>query len=327
MNSKFLLALIAVVVALLAMVDPALAFAAGLIGYTAAPTHYVQQYTTNVELLLQQKGSKLRGCVFEKSGYVGKGGVVVDQYGQVTAQRRTTRYPPIVPSDTPNDRRWVYPVDYDWADMVDHIDRLRMLIDPTSHFVVNGTYAMGRAMDNEIIAAFFGTSKTGETGSTDTTFPSGQVVAVNFESSANVGLTVAKLREAKRLLMAAEVDLESDPLFCAITAKQHDDLLKEAQAISLDYNSKPVLVEGKITSFMGFNFVHTELLQNNATPYRLVPAWAKSGMHLGSWDAVSAKVSQREDLRGMPWQVYLQGTFGATRTQERKITQILCNEA
>jgi hypothetical protein len=289
-------------------------------------THFVQQYTTNVQLLLQQRGSRLRGCVMEGS-HVGEQAVPVDQIGKVAANKRATRYADLTPADTPTDRRWVFPVDYDWNDLIDGADKLRMLIDPQSSYVQNGTYAMGRAMDDEIIAAFFGTAKTGKAGGTSTTFPAGQQVAVNFKSAGNTGLTVAKLREAKRLLLAAEVDVDNDPLFVAITAKQHDDMLSEAQAISLDYNTRPTLVEGKITAFMGFNFVHTERLATDGSGYRRCPAWAKSGMHLGIWNDIRTDVSQRKDKGGLPWQVYVYGTFGATRLEEAKTTELKCSEA
>jgi hypothetical protein len=120
-------------------------------------THYVQQYTTNVQLLSQQKGSRLRNSV-TTGQYTGKQGVPVDQFAPTVATKRTTRYPSLTPVETPTDRRWVFPADYDWNDLIDNIDKLRMLIDPMSSYVTNGTAAMSRAMDDEIIAAFFGVS-------------------------------------------------------------------------------------------------------------------------------------------------------------------------
>lgn len=286
-------------------------------------THYVQQYSTNVQLLLQQRGSKLRNLV--TSGmHVGKQASVVDQIGKVSATRRTTRYPDLTPQDTPSDRRWVFPNDYDWNDMVDSIDKLRTLIDPQSSLSINGAYAMGRAIDDEIITAFFADAKTGETGATSTTFPAAQQVSASEGAAAATGMNIAKLRAAKKILMQNEVDLDNDPLTVVMTAKQHDNLLNEAQAISLDYNDKPVLVEGKITSFMGFQFVTCERLVNNGSTQRRCPAYAKSGMHLGIWNDVQTNVAQRTDKAGLPWQVYVYGTFGATRLEEGKVVEIPC---
>jgi hypothetical protein len=139
-------------------------------------------------------------------------------------------------------------------------------------------------------------------------------------------LTVAKLREAKRILMAADLDLD-DPmnvLTCAVGATQHDNLLAEAQVISLDFNEKPVLMEGKIVRFLGINFVHTELLESSSGD-KLIPVWAKSGMHLGLWNDITTDISERKDLQGLPWQAYVYMSAGATRIEEEKVVQIACD--
>lgn len=288
-------------------------------------THFVQQYTTNVQMLLQQKGSKLRNTVSVGS-YTGKAAKAVEQIGPVNAQKRTIRHADTPLISTPADARWVFPSDYEWADLIDDQDKLRMLIDPQSAYAQNGAYALGRAMDDEIVSSFFGTAKTGENGSTDTVFATAsQTVLQGVGSTGATGLNIAKLREAKRILMANEVDIDNEQLFVVITAQQHDDLLNEAQAISLDYNTRPVLVDGKITAFMGFNFVHCERLPVDGDTYRRVPAYAKSGMHLGLYNDINTQISQRDD-KGYATQVYVKGTFGATRTEEKKVVEIKCAE-
>lgn len=291
------------------------------------PTHYVQQYSSNIQLLLQQKGSKLRGLVLSGT-HVGKQASPVDQFGAVAAQRVTGRFQAMPRVDAATDRRWVFPVDYDLPQLIDNFDKLRLLTDPSSSYVVNGTYAMGRAMDDEIINAFFGDAKTGETGSTTTSFDTtNQNVARDFGAAAATGLTVAKLREAKRILMANEVDLDMDPITAVVTAKQHDDLLKEAQVVSTDFNDKPVLVEGRVVRFLGINIVHSERLETEATNSdRLIPVFAKSGMYLGIWNEIQTSVTKRNDLRSEPFQAYAIGTFGATRLEEDKVVRVLCDE-
>jgi hypothetical protein len=267
----------------------------------------------------------LRGTVSTGS-YSGKAAKAVEQVGAVNAQKRTQRHGDTPLISTPSDARWIYPVDYEWADLIDDQDKLRMLIDPQSSYAQNGAYALGRAMDDEIISAFFGTAKTGENGSTSTAFATGtQQIAVGTGSTGATGLNIAKLREAKKILMENEVDIDNEQLFCVITAEQHDDLLNEAQAISLDYNTRPVLVDGRITAFMGFNFVHCERLGVDASSYRRVPVYAKSGVHLGMWNDINTQISERAD-KGYSTQVYCKGTFGATRTEEKKVVEILCQE-
>jgi hypothetical protein len=163
-----------------------------------------------------------------------------------------------------------------------------------------------------------------------------QVVAANTGSSANTGLNIAKLRAAKRILLQAEVDVDNDPLYMAITAKQHDDLLNEAQAISLDYNTTPTLMNGKISSFMGFNFIQSERIPGGGaynstinpgltvpTGQNWVPFWSKSGMCLGKWNELRAKVSVRNDKNDAE-QVGLRMTLGATRLEEKRCGYIVC---
>ena len=55
----------------------------------------VIDYKSTVDLLLQQRGSKLRSTVMTDS-YKGKSGVPVNQIGAVNAQKRTNRH-----GDTP----------------------------------------------------------------------------------------------------------------------------------------------------------------------------------------------------------------------------------
>ena len=235
--------------------------------------------------------------------------------------KRTTRHADTPLVDTPHNARWVYPEDYEIADLIDKQDVLRTIIEPSSKYARNHAMAMNRAIDDEIIAAFFSdTTKTGKTGATTTDWTTyGETV------DATSGLTVDALRQAREKLRAAEVDTENDPMFVAMTAKQETDLLTETQIVSLDYNEKPVLVDGKITSFMGFNFIHSERLALDAASKRRCPAWVKSGICLGIWKDISGEISQRDD-KSYATQVYASTTIGATRVEEAKVVEIMVTE-
>lgn len=307
-------------------------------------TAQVQTYSTNVQMLLQQQGSRLRPYVQEQA-FVGKAASFVEQFGAVNGVFNLSRHADTPVNDVPQDKRWMFPTDADWATLVDDQDRLRLIIDPTGPFAQAAVMAMGRHMDDAIIGGFFGDNKTGENGSTSTGLLSAwnsgsQVVAATVGASGNTGLNIAKLRAAKKMLLQAEVDIDNDPLYMGITAKQHDDLLNEAQAINMDYTNRPVLVDGKITSFMGFNFIHTERIPggggfnstypgNSAiTGYTLnttwlVPFWAKSGVTLGIWNDVQSSVDRRADKRNS-WQVYTTMTLGASRNEEKRCGIITC---
>ncbi len=283
-----------------------------------ANTAFVQQYATNVQLLLQQRGSKLRDKVTMGS-YTGKAAKAVEQVGQVTAQRRTTRHSDTPLISTPHDARWVFPDDFEFADMIDDQDKLRMLIDPTSPYAQNGAFALGRAIDDVIVTAALGTARTGENGTTNTAFLGTQAIAASA-----VGMTVAKLRSARRLFMQNEVDTDNDQLFIALTSQQIENLLATTEVTSSDYNTVKALVAGDIDTFMGFKFVQIERLPKVSTT-RTCFAWAKSGMHLGMWNDITTRIGERAD-KSYATQVYVKGTFGATRVEEGKVVSIACIE-
>lgn len=282
-------------------------------------TARIQEYKNNLDIALQQRGSKLRNAVTTNT-YRGKAGKAVDRVEPTAALRVTTRHADTPLVSTPHSARWVYPVDYDWADLVDTFDQLRVGIELTGAYTMNGSFALGRAMDDEIIAAFFGTAKTGENGATATAFTGTQIAA------GASGLTLAKLKEAKKVLMANEVDLDFDPIYCAVTAEQHEDLLNQIEVTSLDFTNRPVLTDGKVTRFLGIDFLHTERLDADGSGDRRVPVWAKSGMHLGLWDDVVVDVGPRRDKRNA-MQVYARVTCGATRLDEKRVVEVLCAES
>lgn len=289
------------------------------------PTFYVEQFSSIIQLKLQQKGSRLRGSCMEGK-HIGSQASPVDQFGGVTANPVVTRYGDMPRTDAPTDRRWVFPQDYDVNQLLDSFDKLRLLTDPMSSYVTNAQYALGRAMDQTLIAALTGTNYVGVQGSSTATLASTQIVGVQQGAASSTNLTVAKLRAAKKILMQNEVDLDADPIFCAINATNHDTLLSEVQVVSTEFNDKPVLVDGKISRFLGINFIHTELLQTGTDDQSgtstIVPVWAKSGLYLGLWQDIVTDISRRNDLQGLPYQAYLMSTMGGTRLEEKKVVQV-----
>lgn len=279
---------------------------------------FTRQYKTNVELLLQTMGSQLRGAVMEET-YTGEGGRPVNQIGQVVARKREVRHADTPLIETPHSSRWVEPADYEWADLIDDQDKLRTLVDPQGPYAQNGALALGRSIDAEIVAAALGSAKTGPQGAgTAEAFDT-----TNFSvASGSVGMTVDKLITAKRMLMAAKVDVRRESLYVVMKAKQHANLLNETRASSRDYNDQPILKNGMIDMFMGFKFIFLEEIDAVSSEDACF-AWAKSGIHLGIWNDITTRISERAD-KSYATQVYVKGTFGATRTQQGKIIRILC---
>lgn len=292
---------------------------------SGVPNHYVQQFSANIKLRLQQEGSRLRNCVMTGT-HIGEQASPVDQYGAISANLVTGRYNPMPNTEAPTDRRWVLPQDYDVNQLLDSFDKLRLLADPMSAYVKNASNALGRAMDIEILARMLGTNQTGKSGGTATAASTTNVVNVAQGAASASNMTVAKLREARRLLMSQNVDFMNEEIYVVLNATAHDSLLAEVQVISTDFNDKPVLVEGRVEKFLGFNIITTELLTTGtddaAGTSTACFAWVKSGVYLGIWDDMKTKVSERDDLQGIPMQAYVKATFGATRLEEAKVVKI-----
>ena len=278
-------------------------------------TAFVQQYSANIQMLSQQMGSLLRDKVRVES--VNGKNAFFDQVGSVTAVKRTSRHSDTPQIDTPHARRRVSLVDYEFADLIDEQDKVRLLIDPTSSYAQAAAFAMGRAMDDEIISAALGTAFTGETGSTSTA-NANQIV------HGSAGLTIAKLRTAKQPLDLNSVD-PSIPRFIIVGPKQITDLLGTTEVTSSDFNTVKALANGEINSFLGFNFIVSNRLSLDGTTRSCI-AYAQDGIALGVGKDVMARIDERSD-KGYATQVYYCASFGATRMEEDKVVEVQCTES
>ena len=284
---------------------------------TSVTTAFVQQYSANVQMLSQQMGSRLRDAV-RVENITGKN-AFFDQVGVATAQLRTSRHADTPQIDTPHARRRVSLADYEYADLIDDQDKVKMLIDPTSSYAMAAASAMGRAMDDVIITAALGTAYTGETGSTSTSFSSDNQIA-----NGSADMSVAKLIQAKKLLDLGDVD-PSIPRYIAVGPNQVEALLNTTSVTSSDFNTVKALVQGEVDTFMGFKFIVSNRLSKSGN-IRSCFAWAEDGLALGIGKDINARIDERAD-KGYSTQVYYCMSVGATRMEEAKIIQIDCDES
>jgi len=280
---------------------------------------FVQQYSDNVIMLAQQKGSRLQDNVMVKPGVVGEN-CYFERMGATAAQERTTRHGDSPLMNTPHSRRRVSMKPYDWGDMVDEPDQIRMLIKPESKYAMNAVWALGRSKDDIIIAAMCGNAYTGKDGSTTVALPSGQKVAQDGTPSS---LTVEKLRKAKVVLDTAEVDPDI-PRFLMAQSLSIDALLGTTQVTSSDYNVVKALVQGEIDTFLGFKFIRIQRLPLVTTgTYRAAYAWAKDGMGLAIGSEVKTRITERAD-KNFSVYVWASMDLGATRIEDEKVVEIPC---
>ena len=283
---------------------------------TQITTAFVNQFSANVQMLSQQMGSLLRNAVDTES--VNGEKAFFDQVGQAAAVLRTSRHQDTPLVETPHTRRMVTMSDYEYADLIDDSDKVRLLVDPTSTYSRAAAAAMGRAMDDVVISAALGSSQTGKDGSTTTALPAGQKIA-----HGSAGLTIAKLVSAKELLDSASVDA-SIPRHIIVSPKQISDLLNNTTVTSADFNTVKALAQGEINSFVGFNFIVSNRLTDDGTS-RQVIAFAQDGLKLAVGKEPAARIDERAD-KSYSTQVYYCQTIGSTRMEESKVVEIACNE-
>lgn len=290
------------------------------------PTAYVNQYKANLTHLVQQKGSRLRSAVrveFQNAEFD-----FYDRVGATEAQEVTGRHQDTPLVSTPHDRRRVSLRDFDWADLIDKQDKVRILIDPAGAYSMGAMWAMGRKMDDVLIAAAFDTAYTGKTGATTVAFPAANQIANNYVETgapATSNLTIGKLRRAKEILDSYDNDPDEERLM-TVTANSVHSLLRNTEVTSSDYNTVKALVEGKIDTFMGFRFIRTQRLLTDGSGYRRHIAWIKSKLLLAVSYEPNVDIGPRRDKRNAQ-QVYVSMGIGATRMEEEGVVEVKVDEA
>lgn len=303
-------------------------------------TAFVNQFSSNVFHLSQQQGSRLRPYV--KMSMQKGVSAFYDRIGSVSAVEKAGRHTDTPVLDVPQSRRMVTLTDFEWATLVDDQDKIRMLNDPTSEFAQAAKWALGRSMDKKIITALSGNAAGGVGGADGIILPNSQKIvpttgAVVSAFSSDTLLAIKKIMD----------DNDIDPSlkrFIAISSQQLQDLLKDPKIQSADYNTVKALVNGELNTFMGFEFVRTQLLPkvnlasftqttgvvgvgaNTLTNARLCSAWAEGAVMLAVGEDIVGKIDVRPD-KSYATQVYARMSIGATRMEDEKVVSIYCKES
>jgi hypothetical protein len=188
---------------------------------------FVQQFSANFQHLSQQSESRFQSTVRVESGIVGDS-KKINRIGATAAQKKTTRHGDTPLIETPHSTRWIDLDDYEWADLVDELDKKKMLADPTSDYLKAGVAAMNRSKDDVIYAAARGSARS---SSGSVALPAAQKIAVGA-----AGLTKAKIIQTKKMFRANEADEENgEELYFAYGSEQMEDLLGDTTLTSADF--------------------------------------------------------------------------------------------
>ncbi len=278
----------------------------------------VSQFKSNVTALYQQNGSKLKGKVREET-LVGKQHFF-ERLAATAAVKRTTRHADTPQVDSPHSRRMVSASDFEWADLIDQQDKLKMLIDPQSDYAINAAKALGRAYDDEVIAAFDGNAFSGETGATSVAFGSDGTADKDFSAAA---LLINDLLTLKKELDDEDVDDEGR--YIIVAPSMLHQWLRKVEVSSADYNSIKALVKGELNSFMGFEWIRSTRLPSPAANMRYGFAWHRDSMGIAVSKDITTRIDERAD-KSYATQVYACMTMGATRVQGAGVVRFKVDE-
>jgi hypothetical protein len=301
----------------------------------------VQAYTANVYQLSQQRASRL-GPLVRSEVFKGKS-EYFDRMGLATAQKKVARNSPTPNLDLTLSRRMVTTSMYEWATLVDRKDKLLQIHDPENQFAQAASMSLGRAMDVVIINAALGSASSGESGATSVSLGNSQKLAC-VSQGALAPLNVNALLAAKQKLDAAEAVGQR---YLVHNASQLQSLLTQTQVTSADYNTVKALVRGEIDTYLGFKFIHTELIvassvYSSGTSYdpnsglysaasgaltlagteNSAFAFVGDGLILGKNEEAVGRIDERPDF-SYAMQVYNSMDFGAVRMEEVKVVEII----
>ena len=277
--------------------------------------HHVLKYADDVETAYQQEGSRLRSCVEVKTGIVGKS-FSVNRLGIIEAATKDSRHEQHSHQNPEHTVRWGNLVYYYNSTMMDPDDDDRVLADPRNKYVMSAASSLGRRTDNTIITAGLGTAITGEDRSGTQALPTAQII-----TGSTSGLTLAKLRTAKRLLDEAEVpDMDR---YLACSSQGIEDLLSDSTVLSIDYMHRKPQVDGEVGQILGFTLKRLELLPIGQVSalVRQAMCWHRSAITLGISRDNYSRIALRRDMHDA-WETYAAKDIGAVRKWDEGVVQI-----
>jgi hypothetical protein len=277
---------------------------------------FVNQYQNTMRILCQQLDSRLDGTTIPPIKMEGEY-LYWERLGATEAIELATRHDNTPNIEPDHSRRRHIATPYVWATLLDRKDAARMLVDPKGPYQQVAKAAMNRRKDRLILAALGGNAFGGHDGGTTIALPAGQKIAAG-----GVGMSVAKLLNAKQLLDEAEAPQEGRVYVCP--TEDIIDLLGAVEVTSADFNTVRALASGQIDTFLGFKFIQTELIyQENAstTAAWFSYAFCKGAVGFGSIEDITVRLTERSD-KNYAWQPYLSMDMGASRIEDELVVEV-----
>ena len=310
-------------------------------------TAHVEGFKSNIYMLSQQKEARL----FYKARVESQNSKTdyYEQIGGVEAVDIINRHGDTPILDVPHSRRSVTLKDADFGALIDKMDQIRTLIEPTNAYAQRAVQALNNKKDEIFITAALGTAMTGEDGETPVVLPDTQKIVCVDEANSTIlrNFNVNLLTRAQEKFDNADVDEEGR--YIAWSSSQKAALLNETKATSSDFASVKALTTGMINSYMGFEFIRSEklpfILDSTSVSWdakgnvvvggantaaatdelRRCFAWCMSGMISSIGEEQFARVKEM-DTKRFSTLVYVRHSVGCTRMEEVKVVELICKQ-
>lgn len=283
---------------------------------------YVEMYEENVRFLAQQKSSRVRPWVMEKS--VKANGYNWERLGTAEATEKTPvggptgRNVPTPEHIYPFSRRRSTPGTWHTSGTTEPEDIVQVLVDPNSNIATAQAYSMNRAIDDEILDAADRAADDGHGGTV--AFPAEQIVGDGTAS-----MSFDMVTEVTEKFMENDIDPDEAKVMF-ISPAQARKLLQLTEATSGDYNAvRPLTSKGYIESWMGYTWVVSTRLNSPLADQVHCICMTRKAIGLQVNEDVHAEVAKDPTI-SFAWRIYCRATFGAVRVEDEHIVRIHVSE-
>ncbi len=283
-----------------------------------------------VTLAAQATDSAFRGTVRTKP-VTGKGWDV-NTLGAFDLQLTTGRHQDTPIANPQHGKRRGQILDYSIGVLIDEEDELKTLINPRGEYTMELGYAQNRRFDRTVITALNANVTTvSANGITESVNANGGVLSsfTGWDGTASVnhtvangstGLTVAKVRQLKRML-----DLQQCPQsgrHFVTSSYGLEDLLADPQVTSADFNTLRALEAGSLNGrWMGFTWHFSDLLGYTTTNIQQNFAWHETAIEVGLGSITDLSIDKRPD-KNNAMQVLAKASNGGVRKLENWVVQV-----
>lgn len=287
---------------------------------------------------LSKKNNVLKDYVTYKPDCSGRY-ATVDQYGDLDLEEKTARHEDKPAVELETGARVIFPKTFNRKVKFDEDDgwKLDRLGVPMPQAAMRLMQAGARKKEEIIFAGMLDAATiidgAGESMSTVNLTAANQV-AVDYEGS-NTGLTSAKIIAAVGIFMTNNawgqdtMTDEPDVLCLAASPTSLLNLWTESVVTNKDFRNfigGTPYDTGKLESFFNVKILMTTaLIARKTGNIQSIPMWLKSKVEYGDWQNADTDVWRDRDTGGD--RIRFKFTGGATRTEEKGVVEIFCDES